>query len=100
MVAQAQMSGRVPGPLDDRQLAPSLFFPSTTALESTSSGYNPRPPQSLVLFRCDANLWFCCEGHRSGSLTHFQLTDTIIHCLYWECWVCVCVCVCSRNSAC
>lgn len=27
MVAQAQMSGYVPGPLDDRQLAPSLFPP-------------------------------------------------------------------------
>lgn len=34
---------------------------------------------SLVLFQCDGNLWLCYEGH-SSRLTHFQLTDTIIHC--------------------
>lgn len=37
------------------------------------------PLCSLVLFQRDGNLWLCCEGH-SSRLTHFQLTDTIIHC--------------------
>lgn len=56
------------------------------------------PCWSLLLFHRNANLWFCCEGHRSDRLTHFQLTDTIIHCLHWECWVCMCVEQCLLDS--
>ena len=89
-----------PGLLTTASWPLHFFSPLQPRWSPRAAGTTPAPPQSLLLFQCDANLWFCCEGHRSGSLTHFQLTDTIIHCLYWECWVCVCVCVCSRNSAC
>lgn len=47
------------------------------------------PPLEPCVVSVLANLWFSCEGHRSGRLTQFQLTDTIIHCLHWECWGCV-----------
>ena len=98
MVAQAQMSGRVPGPLDDRQLAPSLFFPSTTALESTSSGYNPRPPPRA--FCCfSATLIYGSAVRATGAavwLTSSSLTQSFT--AYIGSAGCVCVCVCAAGT--
>lgn len=78
-----------PGP----SLAAASWPPS---LLCTGRWVQTSPPWSLVFFQCDSNLWLCCEGYWNGWLTHFQLTDTIIHCLYWELWVCACLCACAR----
>lgn len=97
MAARAQMTGRVTGTLcHGRQLAP------VTPLHRQRGANNrPRPPpQSLLLFQCDSNLWLCCEGYWNGWLTHFQLTDTIIHCLYWGLWVCAYACAHARGRVC
>lgn len=92
--------------LDLRRLTASWLLSVSPFLAYTPKPESPcevgaNAPHSLMLFYCDANLRFCCERGRSSSrLTHFQLTDTIIHCLHWEFGVRVCVCAHSRNSAC
>lgn len=88
IVPQAQMRGCVPRLPDNRQLAPS-FLPLHNRTRVSAQCVRATPPLEPCVVSVLANLWFSCEGHRSGRLTQFQLTDTIIHCLHWECWGCV-----------
>jgi len=103
MVAQPHMSGCSPPP---GLLMAASWPPSPPYSSPRAVGTTPPPPPLAGAFCCFGVTQisgFCCEGHRSVRLTHFQLTDTIIHCLYWG-LLCVCVCVCAcvrrRNSAC
>lgn len=65
-----------PGLLTTASWPPSLFSPFVPEHWVQT----PAPPRA---FCCSSATQIYGSAVRSGSLTHFQLTDTIIHCLYW-----------------